>query len=237
MIEAVLVTLLVCAVAPVLVLWLRQGDNAKRTREVLIRGVVRGVEEARSRIGTESRKRVAKGSDESLSQQRPLSPPKSSADPKKPAGPKKQSGRTKEPSYRPHWAMVSRIARYETTRSFPDAYETAVAGVAYRQREVRRVRRGDRVSFEREPGNPHDPTAVRCIVRGKQVGYIRGEESPLVTQAIQEGATLDGIVYEVSTWEKDGRPMLGLAIIVAFNTRIVELFPKGVYKRYDEYAS
>lgn len=236
MVEVVILTLLVCGLAPVLVLWLRKGDNAERARRGLARGVSRGVEGVRSQVESVSRKRGSSGVAESRSPHRPPSPPMSSGDPGNPSPPKRKSGRKKEPSYRPHWAMVSRMARYETTRSFPDAYETAVAGVSYRQREVRRVRRGDRVSFQREPGNPHDPTAVRCIVRGKQVGYIRGEESALVSQAIQEGATLDGIVYEVSTWEKGNRPMLGLAIIVAFNTRIVELFPAGVYKRYDEYA-
>ena len=47
-----------------------------------------------------------------------------------------------------------------------------VAGVSYRQDQVRLCQPGDDVLLEPEPTNPADPNAIKVLVRNSAIGYI-----------------------------------------------------------------
>jgi hypothetical protein len=62
-----------------------------------------------------------------------------------------------------------------------------------------RLRPGDPVTLVREPGNPHDPRAIRIEALGHRVGYVpRSENQPLV-RLLEQGAELRAHIVGVQT--------------------------------------
>ncbi|OYW45659.1 MAG: hypothetical protein B7Z08_04500 [Sphingomonadales bacterium 32-68-7] len=55
----------------------------------------------------------------------------------------------------------------------PKGYPVGIVGESKYQPAIRRCRIGEPVSLFREPGNPHDPSAIAVVcARGKTIGYI-----------------------------------------------------------------
>jgi hypothetical protein len=53
------------------------------------------------------------------------------------------------------------------------------------------MRVGDRLSLVREPGNPHDPRAVRVEWQGRMIGYVPRAENEAVARQLDEGNRLE----------------------------------------------
>ena len=53
---------------------------------------------------------------------------------------------------------------------------------------------GDRLELVREPGNPHDPNAVRVEWRGRKLGYLPRVDNAAVARQLDRGATLQARV-------------------------------------------
>ena len=49
---------------------------------------------------------------------------------------------------------------------------------------------GDRLEMVREPGNPHDPNAVRVEWRGRMLGYLPRMDNAAVARQLDRGAAL-----------------------------------------------
>jgi hypothetical protein len=68
-----------------------------------------------------------------------------------------------------------------------------------------------RIILKREPENPHDYNAVKCLVGSKHIGYINKEAAEIASPLLAEGA-----VYKV-TFEK--RYEQSVAVSLKFNTK------------------
>ena len=53
---------------------------------------------------------------------------------------------------------------------------------------------GDRLEMVREPGNPHDPNAVRVEWRGRMLGYLPRTDNAAVARQLDRGAVLEARV-------------------------------------------
>ena len=49
---------------------------------------------------------------------------------------------------------------------------------------------GDALELAREPGNPHDPNAVRVLWRGRTLGYVPRRENAALAWALDRGTPL-----------------------------------------------
>jgi hypothetical protein len=52
------------------------------------------------------------------------------------------------------------------------------------------LRQGDALDLVREPGNPHDPNAVRVDWRGRKLGYVPRRENAAVAWGLDRGTPL-----------------------------------------------
>lgn len=50
---------------------------------------------------------------------------------------------------------------------------------------------GDRLALVREPGNPHDPNAIRVEWREVKLGYVPRRDNPQVARQMDLGAALE----------------------------------------------
>jgi hypothetical protein len=71
-----------------------------------------------------------------------------------------------------------------------------LAGIRhYEATEVwRELSTGDRLDMVREPGNPHDPNAVRIDWRGRKLGYLPRTDNAAVARQLDRGAALEARV-------------------------------------------
>jgi len=69
-----------------------------------------------------------------------------------------------------------------------------IAGFAYAQGEQVRMRLacGDALRLVREPGNPHDPRAVRVEWSGYRLGYVPRRDNAGIAAALDAGLLVDG---------------------------------------------
>jgi hypothetical protein len=70
--------------------------------------------------------------------------------------------------------------------------DSPLAGFRYGEGEVLwlQLREGDRLELVREPGNPHDPNAVRVDWQGRKLGYVPRRENAAVAWGLDRGAPL-----------------------------------------------
>ena len=72
------------------------------------------------------------------------------------------------------------------------ATEAAIVGMRFRpdvtEEDIANLSHSH-IVLEREPGNPHDHNAVKCVVSGKHIGYINKETAELASVLLAEGAT------------------------------------------------
>ena len=59
------------------------------------------------------------------------------------------------------------------------------------------IRVGDRLTLVREPGNRHDPQAIRVEWNGRQLGYVPRAENRAVSTALDAGEKLEARVSKL----------------------------------------
>ena len=82
----------------------------------------------------------------------------------------------------------------------PEFY-TKIVGVTFddRQAVLATLAAGDRLLLRREPGNPHDPHAVRVVAAdGRAVGYLSGRVAGRIAPAMDAGGRYDVVVSKVT---------------------------------------
>lgn len=60
------------------------------------------------------------------------------------------------------------------------------------------IRVGDELQLSREPGNRHDPLAIRVDWRGQQLGYLPRRQNRILADAMDRGDTLRGCVARLT---------------------------------------
>lgn len=78
-----------------------------------------------------------------------------------------------------------------------------------------RIRVGDALVLAREPGNRHDPRAIRVEWQGHLLGYVPRSENAVLAVAMDEGERLSGRVVRISD-EADPWRRLELEIYFEF---------------------
>lgn len=68
-----------------------------------------------------------------------------------------------------------------------------------------RLREGDALELVREPGNPHDPNAVRVDWRGRRLGYVPRRENAAVAWGLDRGAPLRARVARLAAHPNPAR--------------------------------
>ena len=61
------------------------------------------------------------------------------------------------------------------------------------------IRLGDKLTLTREPGNRHDPNAIRVDWNGQQLGYVPRAENRTVARAMDSGERLEARVSKLRT--------------------------------------
>jgi len=61
------------------------------------------------------------------------------------------------------------------------------------------IRVGDHLTLVREPGNRHDPQAIRVEWNGRQLGYVPRAENRAVATALDAGEKLEARVSKLRT--------------------------------------
>jgi len=61
------------------------------------------------------------------------------------------------------------------------------------------LRVGDRLELVREPGNPHDPNAVRVEWRGRSLGYVPRRENSALAWAMDRGEPVGARISALRT--------------------------------------
>jgi hypothetical protein len=67
---------------------------------------------------------------------------------------------------------------------------------------IDRMRPGEPIRLVAEPGNPHDPLAVRVEYAGEKLGYVPRRENPVLSRLLRDGARVEGRVVEVRPEEE-----------------------------------
>ncbi len=67
--------------------------------------------------------------------------------------------------------------------------EATVQGVPYSNRveTALNVREGDHLMLEEEPGNEYDPSAIRVLFEGNQIGYVQRDAAKIISREMQFG--------------------------------------------------
>ena len=61
------------------------------------------------------------------------------------------------------------------------------------------IRLGDKLTLTREPGNRHDPNAIRVDWNGQQLGYVPRAENRAVARAMDSGEKMEARVSKLRT--------------------------------------
>ena len=88
--------------------------------------------------------------------------------------------------------------------------EARVAGTTHLKEDLKAIEsglgKGDRLSFFREPDNPHDSLAIGVRnAEAKKIGYVPREKNEILARLMDAGKTLYGTVLEkefVGKWLK-----------------------------------
>lgn len=78
------------------------------------------------------------------------------------------------------WPLGRTVPQTEITM------DIRVAGVSYRQQQVKLCQLGDDVLLEPEPTNPADPNAVKVLVRNSMIGYIPAYAAKTIGHWLEE---------------------------------------------------
>jgi hypothetical protein len=80
-----------------------------------------------------------------------------------------------------------------------------LAGVRHHEAEILwpYLTVGDTLQLIREPGNPHDPHAVRVEWNGRKLGYIPASQSPATARMLDHGKRLEA---RIGALKKHGNP-------------------------------
>jgi len=81
------------------------------------------------------------------------------------------------------------------------------AGLAHHEakRLWSELRRGDGLTLVREPGNPHDPKAVRVEWNGHLLGYLPRTENEAVARQLDRGNRLQARIIGIGTYRNHRR--------------------------------
>ena len=80
-------------------------------------------------------------------------------------------------------------------------FYTKVAGVTFenRQRFIRRMTAGERVSLVRDPYNPYDPNAIKVInSNGDHIGFISKELASTMAMNMDSGTIFSATVSNIT---------------------------------------
>ena len=81
-----------------------------------------------------------------------------------------------------------------------------------------RMKKGDRLTLVREPGNPHDRNAVRLEWHGHMLGYVPRTDNADIARQMDHGARPDARVTELGK-HGNGRHRISYEIYVPLVTR------------------
>ena len=79
-----------------------------------------------------------------------------------------------------------------------------------------RLKKGDRLTLVREPGNPHDANAIRLDWQGHTIGYVPRRENADLARQMDLGARVEARVTEL-TRHANGRKRISYVIHVPLN--------------------
>jgi len=79
------------------------------------------------------------------------------------------------------------------------------------------MRAGDTLTLVRDPGNPHDPGAIRIEWHGRMLGYVPRRENADLARQMDFGAAATGRVVAM-TRHRNGRKLLTYEIFVPLQT-------------------
>lgn len=79
-------------------------------------------------------------------------------------------------------------------------FESSVQGIKYGNRaEIAfRVDEGDQLQLETELDNPYDPSAIRVLFEGEQIGYVRRDTAKIISREMQLGREFKAIVKTIT---------------------------------------
>ena len=79
--------------------------------------------------------------------------------------------------------------------------KSPVQGIPYAEREIpaSQVQPGDNLTLEAEPGNPHDPYAVRVLFRGMHIGYVQRDSAKIISREMMSGRLVKAQAETVTT--------------------------------------
>jgi hypothetical protein len=89
-------------------------------------------------------------------------------------------------------------------------------------RFLSQLRKGDALTLRREPGNRHDPRAIRVEWRGAMLGYVPREANYAAAQLIDRGTALSA---RISDLRAGGDPRQRLMIEVSAEPPVEEVVP------------
>src|SRR5512140_1295350 len=94
-----------------------------------------------------------------------------------------------------------------------------IAGFQYHGGEAsfNRIRIDDRLALQREPGNRHDPRAIRVQWQGVMLGYVPREANYALSQMMDRGA---GVEARVKSLRDGGDPWQRVMIEVAVQAAV-----------------
>jgi len=100
---------------------------------------------------------------------------------------------------------INRIVADDTQLQFvlqqQTILESSVQGIQYNDRvdTADKVRKGDQLILQRETDNLYDPSAIRILFEGQQVGYVQRDKAKIIAREMQFGK-------EFSAYAKDIKP-------------------------------
>ena len=87
----------------------------------------------------------------------------------------------------------------------PKRIECKLAGVNYRQGELRRLPKTTRAALVRERQNSHDPNAIAVYVKGRLVGYVPRDDAQWISAVMDHGEWTYACPHmRVSWWAEAG---------------------------------
>lgn len=122
---------------------------------------------------------------------------------------------TKKSAVQAFFDTFSSVPRgYDPVLSQPSApageYSVRVAGVSYRQDAIRSCKVGDRVDFEADEANPHDPRAIAVYVEKRQIGFLP-KDGWLTDYLLDQGGWAEGWISGIG---ESGSGDLGVTLAV-----------------------
>ena len=88
---------------------------------------------------------------------------------------------------------------------------TNVAGVSFRQDEVKRCKIGDKTKLVREPHNEYDKNAIAVFVGGRKIGFIPKKRNSELASFMDAGGVIETRLLEF-TGGVDDFPIVGAVI-------------------------